>query len=472
MSIVRTQRWLASLVGVALTLSGLACGTSTTDRLASALPPTAEAGAQNTHGAEPTEPATEAGPPPTRAATRTPRPTDPPPTPTESAQELKLLAQGFGQDDRELGYGFKVENPNAGLAVVRSQFQIAAYDAAGVVLETDSGYIDVLLPGQTSGIGGTMILDEGAKVDKIEVQLSDGDVEATQVVQTFTVEQATFTEGQFIDQVRGIVTNPFSKDATQLRVSGIVLDSSGAIIGGGYTYLNFVLAGQSTGVELSAAKDGDVASVEVYSLWSGLSLLSSDDGLPGDADEPSIAKQGFGQDDYQIGYGALIVNGNADYSIERSQFHVNFFAEDGALVGTEEGYIDVLLPGQTLGLAGSTLVDDGIVVARAEVQLKAGDYEKTDPLPGFTAENVNYIPDRFSAKVTGQVVSPYTKDITYLRVMAIAYNEAGDIIGGGFTYLDFVPAGGKAAAEVSVVTSGIPATVELYGTVSALSDLK
>ena len=51
-------------------------------------------------------------------------------------------------------------------------------------------------------------------------------------------------------------------------------------------------------------------------------------------------------------------------------------------------------------------------------------------------------------------------------------NEAGEIIGAGFTYLDFVPANGKAAVEVGITSAGKPATVELHAAVSALSDVE
>jgi len=67
------------------------------------------------------------------------------------------------------------------------------------------------------------------------------------------------------------------------------------------------------------------------------------------------------------------------------------------------------------------------------------------------------------------VKSPYQKDLENIRVAAVAYDEAGNIIGGGFTYLDFVPANGQAAVEVSITTSGVPATVELYPTISGLT---
>ncbi len=52
-----------------------------------------------------------------------------------------------------------------------------------------------------------------------------------------------------------------------------------------------------------------------------------------------------------------------------------------------------------------------------------------------------------------------------------ATRAANQIIGGGFTFLDFVPAAGSAAASVPVTTNGEPARVELYAALSALSQV-
>ena len=57
-----------------------------------------------------------------------------------------------------------------------------------------------------------------------------------------------------------------------------------------------------------------------------------------------------------------------------------------------------------------------------------------------------------------------------MKVSAIAYNENGEIIGSGFTFLDFAPANGKAAVEVSVTVDGTPTSVEIFATFSSLSE--
>jgi hypothetical protein len=130
-----------------------------------------------------------------------------------------------------------------------------------------------------------------------------------------------------------------------------------------------------------------------------------------------------------------------------------------------------LLPTQTLGVADSQYLDEGVIVSRVDVQIKTGSFSELDIIPMFTSENVNFIPDEYSPQVTGEIISPYSKEVSNVRVDAIAYNEAGEIIGSGTTYLSFVPANSKAAVSVYVTVAGTPAKVELFASPSALSDL-
>jgi hypothetical protein len=268
----------------------------------------------------------------------------------------------------------------------------------------------------------------------------------------------------------GVITNPYDRDISNMRISAVVYNEAGEIIGGGFTYLNFILAKSTTGVDVSVTSTGQLAQVELYPTVSGLSMLKSSDKLPEGAQNLALVKQGYGQDGNQVGYGMLIQNPNGGFAVESTMYHITLYAEDGSVIAANEGYIDTLLPNQTLGLGGDIFVDDDLSVVSADFQIKSGRFETSDPLPAFTAENVTYLADRYFPKVTGEIVSPYTKDITNLRVSAIAYNEAGDIVGGGFTFLDFASANDKAAVEVSITCAGTPAKVELYAAVSALSD--
>lgn len=473
MSRPKSMRVLVPVVSLTLVLIvSLACGDTTTEKLEEAAEEPTPTTAADEPTTAPTERPTEQEPTP---AGDTPSPTSPPPptaTAAGEAEPIQIVKHGFGQDDQELGYAFLIENPNAGFAVETSQYQIAAYDDGGAVLETDSGYIEVVLPGQTLAIAGTMWLDEGMTVSSIEVQLLEGDSVATEPLPIFTVESAAFFGGDFSDYVTGLVNNPYNLDLQDLRLSAVTYSAGGDIIGGGFGYLNFIHANGSTGAKVSVSTARDVATVELYPTVSGLTFLWDEVEVPEGASNVNLVKQGFGQDDTEVGFGMLIENPNDAFAIEDSQYHITFFAEDGRVLGTEEGYVEVLLPNQTLGIGGSSYLVMDMNVARIDAQILAGDYVESEQLPYFTAENVTYQPDEWFPQATGQIVNPYNKDITDLRVSAILYDEQGEIVGGGFTYLDFVPANGKAAVELSVTSTGLPATTELYATVSALSEFQ
>jgi len=458
------RRLVSVIVLVVLVVASLACGESTTEKLQEAA---AEPTASVTAAESIEEPAkeTEAEPTPTL-------PPAPSATPLPEAESIQVVAQGFGQDQQEVGFAFLVENPNAELAFESAQYQVAVYDDADTVLDTDSGYIEVILPGQTLGVAGTMWLDEGVTVSKLEVQLLQGDPVPTEPISTFAVEFGTYYVGEYSDTATGVINSPYGSDLQNIHVSAVVYNEAGEIVGGGYTYLNFVLANGSTGAEVSVVASEDAATVELYPVISGLTFWSEETELPEGASNIALTKQGFGQDGQEVGFGFIVENPNGNFAIESSTYHVTAFAEDGHVLATEEGYVEVLLPEQALGVAGTTYLVEDTTVARVEAEILVGDFVESDLLPYFTAENVIYKPDEYWPEVTGRIVSPYSQDITDARVAAILYDEAGEIIGGGFTYLDFAPANGKAAVEVSVTGSGTPATSQLYATVSGLSEFK
>lgn len=267
------------IVVTVLLLTSLACGSSTTEQLQEAVVPTSTAEKVEVESTEEDvvdespveEPETEILP------TETPLPTDPPPTPTPVPEPIEVTKFGFGQDERYIGFAFLVENPNQGLAFESSQYQIAFYDENDIVVETESGYIELLLPGQTLGVGGSTILDEGVTVAKMEVQLNAGDSEASEPLPTFGVESSIYQAGDYSNYVTGVINSPYNIDLSSLRVSAVLYDTEGNIVGGGFTFKNFVLANSSTGVKVSVESVGEVASVELYPTLSGLSLLMSDD---------------------------------------------------------------------------------------------------------------------------------------------------------------------------------------------------
>ena len=174
---------------------------------------------------------------------------------------------------------------------------------------------------------------------------------------------------------------------------------------------------------------------------------------------------------FLLAYGALLLNASADADAESINVHITFFAENGDVIAVEDNNIQVILPGETQAIAGSTSLAEGVNLGSIDFQYRVSQMVPVSDLPSLTSENVNYLDDEYSPKVTGQIVNPYDKKLENVQVVVIAYDADGAIIGGGTGYIDFISAGKKAAVEVYVTASDVPASLEMYAAVGQLSDL-
>lgn len=199
--------------------------------------------------------------------------------PTATLQDLKVTLKGGGMSGTstiQYGYAFLLENPNPSTAFERTQYQVALYDAAGIVLKTDSGYITFLAPGEKTAVADNMYLDAGAKPVRLDVQVKPGKSQVLkEIVPNFTTENVTYKPDRFSSKVTGVIRSPFKKDLSDLHVSAVAYDANGAIIGGGFTFLKFVPAGGAAAVEVSITTAGTPVKVELYPALSGLTLLGN-----------------------------------------------------------------------------------------------------------------------------------------------------------------------------------------------------
>jgi hypothetical protein len=390
---------------------------------------------------------------------------EPLPTATPVPAPVAVVQQGFGQQDRSLGYGFVIENPNPTLAVNTLPYEIAFFDEEGALVGTDTGYVQRLLPAQTLGVAGTTGLDEGVTVAAIEVRLRAGEFVAVAPQPGFVTEYVVFEDGPYGDRATGIVRSPYPHTLTEVRVSALATNDDGTIIGGGFTYLNFILAESATGVQLSLTKDGEVAGVALYPVPSGLSSVEAASGL-------DVRKTGYGQRGRSVGYGFLIENPDASQAMEGTQYRVTAYDGDGRVLTADQGYVTWMLPGQTLGVGGTLSVGEGQAVARLDAQVLPGERVAPDRPLAFEAESVAYQGDDYTVLVTGRIANPYGDRVSDLRVFALAYDRRGAVIGGGDTYLDAVRAKGRSDVEVRVIVPTAPARVELYATLSNLSEFR
>lgn len=486
------QRFLRVVAAMFLVVIIVACGTDsknlvqttgTTQSRAAVTPTSAVGSASITPSATTAVTVNNSSSPtPAPTATPTPQPTPTPepaatptpqPTPTPRPLAVTVLAQGFGQesDGRNVGWAFIIQNPNSGLAVQSSQYQVAFSDASGTIIDTESGYVALLLPSEKTAVSGDAYLPKGTTAAKMEVVFNQGKTSSLDATVPFTTDKVTYLADKYFPQVTGIVSSPYTRDLQDVRLSAVAYDANNKIIGSGYTYLSFIPAKGSSGVSMSMTSSATPDHVELYASISGLTSLEASASSSDASKALVLSKQGFGysSDFGFLGYGFIVENPNANQAFEQSLFQVAIYDDSGVVIGTDDGYINLLSRGEKLGVGGDISIPDGLTPKQIVVQVLKGDTSSSAAAQMFSTDNVKYVAGSYSSKATGSVKNLTDKTLTDIRVSAIVYNEAGDIIGGGFGYLDFVPANGQVAADVTITASGVPATVELYPTTSGLT---
>ena len=393
-----------------------------------------------------------------------------PPIGSSESQPISINDLGFGQYGNTVGFAFIAENPNTDFSIEGSQYQLFMLDMNGDVVGTETGRIDLLLPGQTLGVGGTISQQDDVTITQLDVKIFEGDYTLGTRPNPFQVESTNFFSNYpNTGYVSGIIHNMTWEDFPNLRVSAIVYDVGGNIIGGGETYLNFLLGNNSRGVAVPVTSVGDVYHVELYPALSSLIQRANEE-----TPDPSLGMQltnyGYGQNGSRVGYGIIVENPYLNYAVAASQFHVTAFSSDGSVLATNEGDINLILPEQDLGVGGYLHVEESMEIAYVDVQIRDGVYLQTEPYPLLTFENVVYQPDQ--EIVTGDLNIPYpSDDLDDLRIYAIAYDENDQIIGGGDSYdiYDISSNYDRATVEVYLIVSEYPAKVELFASVAILS---
>jgi hypothetical protein len=169
-----------------------------------------------------------------------------------------------------------------------------------------------------------------------------------------------------------------------------------------------------------------------------------------------------------VSYGVVVQNPSDDIAT-RVSLNVAFYNDAGVVVKAESPTIDVILPGQTAAY-GESIQAAG--ATRMEVQALVGSWEPTTAATGaFTASGVSTTPrDYLGLQTNATLASTFAKDLKEVVAVAIYRDGNGAIVGGDRTFVDFVPAGGSAAVEITNFSDlPAPAATEVYAELSNLS---
>ena len=422
-----------------------------------------------------TQPSTNEGIENTQQPTPKSTATIEPPTPTEPAKptpvELILTGdQGFIQDSR-LGVSlFSVENTNKTYAIENSSYQITIFDAVGTILSTDTGYITVVLPEEVVYVAHDFYLEEGQTADHIEVLVGSGTPEELDLSGgIFAVDQVEFKPDDYFPRVTGVITNSLSRNITDLRVTAVAFNQDGKIIGGGYSYLNFLAPNGKSAVDISITVKENPASVKLFPTLSGLSVFSEQADTEGGL---MLLDYGFTQDKTSGGAAFLVQNTSSTSVFESTQYRVEAYDEAGTVLDTEEGYINIVFPGERQGVYTDLYLPDGTTISKVEVQINPRDPSTSQfPTNPFTIDHVKYQPGDYFNYVTSVITNSTQQSITDFEVVAVGYDEFGKIIGGGRTYVDFIPGQDSTGMKLNFNGSVIPTTLEVFSSMTSLSSI-
>ena len=170
-------------------------------------------------------------------------------------------------------------------------------------------------------------------------------------------------------------------------------------------------------------------------------------------------------------FAAVVANPHPDWMAQGVQVDVRFIGEGGDPVGGDNGFIDVVLPGQEVAVASLFFDAPTVPVVDVAVDLDVARWRETGPVDGaFTTSEVTTQAAEYSGVRTTFVLrSHFTDQLTDVGVTAVYRDASGAIIGGADTFVDLLEPDVATPAEIALLAN-IPvdavASTELYTTAS------
>lgn len=367
----------------------------------------------------------------------------------------------FIQDERNLITVFLFENlDTAGIEDI--EYTIIASDTNGATLKTETGYIDFIPAGGRTGVASQMFLDEGMVAENVDIEWTYYMDASGSNDMPFSFKNSRYYFDPYWDRFTTVMTNNSGSTFTNVRVDMLAFNAAGLVIGGGYTTLNFIPGNSKVGLSINGFVSDDPVSYEFFPKLNILSNETNDTNLFTDL---SILKTGYYYDETTLGSGFLVQNNTNDI-IKGAEYNLTIYEDDGTVAQVASGIISLIWPGQTIGVSpGSVTLSEGANPTDFEVNVITGELADQEfsknPL---SIQNSTFVDDDLYPFVTVAIANAHNQDINNPYVTVILYDAADEIIGGGYTYPDPVPASGALTYDVYVTnaTSGPPDRIEVF----------
>lgn len=188
------------------------------------------------------------------------------------------------------------------------------------------------------------------------------------------------------------------------------------------------------------------------------------------ADPLTVELAGVVQTKFTTYAGFVITNPNKEHYVVGSIVQVLVYDDGGAVVARVDQPVELVWPEQrTAGWVAVPRVDSSLKLGKAEARIRNSQALRAKVDPMLTADQTQFIPGTTNARVTGRINNPMDSDFGNVKVVAIIYDAAGNIVGGGDGKVEFVPKQGAGRADIKVEVTGSPARVELFPRLTAHS---
>ena len=371
---------------------------------------------------------------------------------TGEEQDLVMQGEDFWiQQETSVYLAFYFYNPNSEILFEDIEYTIYLYDAAGAELTNYTSDLRYLFPQETFGFSEIVYLDdETAVVDSVEIEWTYLSGAVEDFTNPFTVENVTYWENDDFPMVSGMIVNASSDTYTYILANVICLDSNDQIVGSGYTNIQFVPGNDFMGFTTYVDVFGEVSSVEVYPTYTYSSYYYEGDEF---WSEISIPEDNFFLDDYGYILGGMVAQNNIDVPLSNSVAYVNFYDDNDAVTAVASYSIELLLPGETVGIAPWVSTPPiGAETTSYDILILPGDYEEDYEVTDnpFVVNSTELSGD-YDDYVTVNFTNGYSKSVSEVNVNVLIYDTEGFIIGGGYSwYYDPIPAGSSAEIEIWV----------------------
>jgi hypothetical protein len=357
------------------------------------------------------------------------------------------------QDGPFVFVAFLFENPSADVLYEDVGFTISLFDENGDLVDEDYQVAPWIFPNQTVGIVSNIWLAmDLIVIDRVGVNWTYSEtVSPDAFVNPFTTDSIVYWSKDGYPLTTGKIVNNESTSYTDIQVNLICYDGSGEIVGGGYTFVDFIHLNDFMGFSSYVDTNGEIASVEAFPVLTySTQFIDKTDFLS----EISILDSHFYEDDFGYIAGGFVAKNETNTVLSNSLVYVTFYDQNDNVTATASAYIDLLLPGDTLGISPwVTTPPEGVESKGFDILM----------LPGVVDENYELDTNPFTVNSTSVISEDepgvlvnfsnhYSKSVSEVDVFVLVYNAGGQIIGGGKDWTkESTPAGGTGELEVWVV---------------------